>query len=371
MNCNRLSDTTPTDAPPDGRRPLISFCLFSYNQEQFIRKAIEGALSQTYSPLELILSDDCSSDGTFAIMQEIAATYKGPHKIILNRNSTNLGFVQHVNRVCGELAKGELIVMAAGDDVSFPNRTRCLAEAWVENGRPGGVWSSFEEIDSTGMRIPEQSCLNIFSKERNTPDNKAERLRGFAETDSFKVPGCSAAWSRKLFELFNILPRGAFCEDTALAFRAHLTDGVVYVPDCLMAYRRHSQNMSGRFSEQSSYTFATFLYDINKAIDIEKRYLLNLQGYRDDLRTAVAQGFVAPDTAEPLDETLSSRYKSLSIKCGWSEMGWGERAGSIKYLINKIGWKNAVTWSIKQVLKDKRFLFIKYQYIKGRMTMSR
>jgi glycosyltransferase involved in cell wall biosynthesis len=47
-------------------RPLISFMLFAYNQEHYIRRAVEAAMAQTYSPLEIILSDDASSDGTAA-----------------------------------------------------------------------------------------------------------------------------------------------------------------------------------------------------------------------------------------------------------------------------------------------------------------
>ena len=52
-------------------RPLVTFALFAYNQEQHIREAVDGAFSQTYEPLEIILSDDCSTDRTFEIMQEI------------------------------------------------------------------------------------------------------------------------------------------------------------------------------------------------------------------------------------------------------------------------------------------------------------
>jgi len=46
-----------TEGTPE--RPLLTFALFGYNQEQYIREAVEGAFAQTYSPLEIILSDDC------------------------------------------------------------------------------------------------------------------------------------------------------------------------------------------------------------------------------------------------------------------------------------------------------------------------
>ena len=51
--------------------------------------------AQIYSPFEIILSDDCSPDGTFKIMQEMVEAYKGPHEFVLNRNEENLGIGGH------------------------------------------------------------------------------------------------------------------------------------------------------------------------------------------------------------------------------------------------------------------------------------
>ncbi|HUF60663.1 MAG TPA: glycosyltransferase, partial [Verrucomicrobiales bacterium] len=62
----------PETEPQSTERPLVSFLLLAYNQEQYIHEAVEGAFSQTYSPLEIILSDDCSTDRTFEIMREMA-----------------------------------------------------------------------------------------------------------------------------------------------------------------------------------------------------------------------------------------------------------------------------------------------------------
>jgi len=106
-------------------RPLLTFLVAAYNQEQYIREAVEGAFRQTYSPLEIIISDDCSTDRTFAIASEMAAAYRGPHKILLNRNPTNLGISAHANRIM-ELTHGELVVASAGDDVSLPERTEVI-----------------------------------------------------------------------------------------------------------------------------------------------------------------------------------------------------------------------------------------------------
>lgn len=89
-----MVDPHKSESSPQ-ERSLISFALLAYKQEQYIREAVEGAFSQTYSPLEIILSDDCSPDRTFDIIQEMAAKYTGPHKVVLNRNPQNFGIGAH------------------------------------------------------------------------------------------------------------------------------------------------------------------------------------------------------------------------------------------------------------------------------------
>src|SRR5262245_41277779 len=134
-------------------RPLVTFAVFACNQEKFVREAVESALAQTYSPLQIILSDDCSNDRTFEIIQEIAAAYRGPHEIALNRNASRLGIGGHFNRV-EELARGELVVVQAADDVSLPQRTQVMYDAWEKSGRRAtSLHSDFIQIDENGREM--------------------------------------------------------------------------------------------------------------------------------------------------------------------------------------------------------------------------
>ena len=64
--------------------------VLAYNQSRFIADAVNAVLSQKFDGLEVILSDDCSSDDTFEIMSQIASSYKGPHKIRLNKNEKKM-----------------------------------------------------------------------------------------------------------------------------------------------------------------------------------------------------------------------------------------------------------------------------------------
>ena len=79
-------------------QPMVTFALFAYNQEKYIREAVKGAFSQTYEPLEIILSDDCSGDRTYEIMKEMAKEYDGPHRVILNRLDKNIGTIDQENQ---------------------------------------------------------------------------------------------------------------------------------------------------------------------------------------------------------------------------------------------------------------------------------
>lgn len=106
--------------------PSISIILTGHNEESSIRDAIWSVFGQDYEgPVEIIFSDDGSSDGTFAVMQEMAAQYRGPYRVILNRNETPLGRGPHIRQAVG-LASHEWILRQDGDDCSFPWRCRFL-----------------------------------------------------------------------------------------------------------------------------------------------------------------------------------------------------------------------------------------------------
>ena len=102
--------------------PLVSFCVIAYKEEKYIEQAIQAAFDQDYPNMEIILSDDGSPDNTFDIMKKMAANYTGPHKIILNKNTPNLGPRDHYCKVLYELSHGDIIVLADGDDISLPTR---------------------------------------------------------------------------------------------------------------------------------------------------------------------------------------------------------------------------------------------------------
>lgn len=91
----------------------ISVFIVSYNQKDYIEQAIRSVVEQSYPPYEVIISDDCSTDGTWDIIQRYATKY--PHMIKANRNEPNMGIFQNFNKAT-LLTTGNLITCVAGDD---------------------------------------------------------------------------------------------------------------------------------------------------------------------------------------------------------------------------------------------------------------
>lgn len=204
----------------------MTFALFAYNQERFIREAVEGALAQDYSPLEIILSDDCSVDSTFSIMNDLAMAYKGPHTVILNRNSANQGLGRHINSVM-TIANGEFIVVAAGDDVSMCCRSRLLCDKWLKTEKKADLL-----------------CSNYIAMSENGASQhtgcgcKPEQMNPVAMARyGYGVTGATAAWTSRLWDRFGDLPNDAIHEDQLLPFRAILMGGIDVVNEPLVRYR--------------------------------------------------------------------------------------------------------------------------------------
>lgn len=141
-------------------QPLVTFAIFAYNQEDFISEAVQGAFSQTYEPLEIILSDDCSSDRTFYIMQDLVAQYQGNARIIVRRSSENRGLLKHIADVV-DISTGEFLVVAAGDDISLPDRTSEITNM-IQAESSEFAASNFTQIGERGETIGE-NLTNDYS----------------------------------------------------------------------------------------------------------------------------------------------------------------------------------------------------------------
>jgi glycosyltransferase involved in cell wall biosynthesis len=223
-------------------RELVTFFLISYNQERYIREALDAAFAQTYQPLEIVLSDDCSTDRTFEIMSQMVAEYQGPHKVILNQNEHNLGLCGNVNRIL-DLASGEIVVIAAGDDISFPDRVEKSYQIMKDDPNINCLSFNLQTIDANG---------DVISTRSETPGCiEKKTLKDFISQKGFHFNGASRAYRRSAFNYFGPLSTDAVTEDSTLLLRCLLLGSVCFSSDVLLSYRKHGDNyhaLVGKYS---------------------------------------------------------------------------------------------------------------------------
>ena len=222
-----MAEPAVTPASAD-QRPWVSMLLIAYRQPQTVTAAIAGALAQTYSPLEIVISDDASGDGSWAAIEQAVAGYTGPHRLVLNRNPVNLGIGAHLSKLVG-LSQGELLFVTAGDDVSLPQRCERTVDAWLAHDRqPDLIASALIDIDDQGQ-----------PQGRLQPSDLAN-WRSAADwiTRPPFVVGAGQAWTRRLFDRFGPLPAGAVAEDLIMVFRAIISGGAITLGEALVQYRR-------------------------------------------------------------------------------------------------------------------------------------
>lgn len=213
--------------------------------------ALEGAFAQTYSPLDIVFIDDCSTDGGFEVAQRLIEQYRGPHRVVVARNECNVGLGTHDMRILA-LSPGEVLVFADADDISLPNRCQRICEAFRDGG-PNllGLISYFDTIDAEGRPItdlPPGFAADRARAEEWTAEMLAREIGG--------PSGAVAAFRRRVFEVGVPLDGLRQSDDTVCGFRCAVLGRLATVPEVLVLRRVHLDNMSG--PTRPSWTGAQF-----------------------------------------------------------------------------------------------------------------
>ena len=138
------------------RNPSVSVCLPVYNGEAYLADAIQSVLSQTFSDLELIVSDNASTDRTGALCREAEA--RDP-RVRYFRSETNNGLAWNFNRAF-HLATGRYLVWIGHDDIMEPDYImRCVDEM---EGHADALlcFSNSRYIDGDGNVMEEMDLKN-------------------------------------------------------------------------------------------------------------------------------------------------------------------------------------------------------------------
>ncbi len=118
--------------------PLVSICIPTYNGTAFIAQAMESIITQSYSNLEVIVSDDNSKDNTLSIIEDYKSKIKAPI-FIFNHEPNGIG--ANWNN-CVKKAKGKYIKFLFQDDLLAPQCIEKMVEQAEKNQQIGLVYSA-------------------------------------------------------------------------------------------------------------------------------------------------------------------------------------------------------------------------------------
>ena len=215
-------------------KPLISYVVTTYNIEKFVEESVKCAFAQTYSPLEIVLSDDCSTDRTYDIMRQLAEEYTGPHRIVLNRNEENLGITRHMNKVFLEIASGEIIVVAHGDDLSDATRTEEMMDFLIANPSITQVACGAVVVNENGVPYDSYTQRNFH----------VDELKTYSFGSGAHVSIGFSAFRKSVMEYFGPLDEKCPTEDDPIGFRAIILGQIAFMPNVHITYRKHSGSNS-------------------------------------------------------------------------------------------------------------------------------
>lgn len=212
------------------KQETVSIALATYNGEKYLREQIDSFFSQTYENLEIIVSDDCSTDSTLDILKE----YKKSHKLKYSVNKKNLGFVKNFEKAVS-MCKGEYIALADQDDIWMPQKIEKLVN---HIGDYSLACSDSELIDENG---------NVFSHSFQRYSNNYIADEKQFEVLVFRnfVVGCTSLLKKDFIDKVLPIPDGVHHHDWWFALTASIMNGIKYIDEPLIRYRQHSENDTG------------------------------------------------------------------------------------------------------------------------------
>ena len=212
---------------------MISIALAAYNGEKYIKEQLDSILNQTIQDFEVLVCDDCSTDTTWAILQEYK---KKDIRIHLHRNEVNLGFKKTFEKAI-TLCQGEFVALCDQDDVWTTDHLKVLVDNIGNNSIAcGNAELVNEQGVSWGLNLTEMSRLEVF------PQNEIERAYRLLYFGN-PYQGASMLIRKQFLEYALPIPDANY-HDAWFAILACFSGGLQYVDLVITRYRQHNSNVT-------------------------------------------------------------------------------------------------------------------------------
>ncbi len=216
--------------------PLLSVCCTTYQHVHFIRQAIEGFLMQRTSfPIEIIIRDDASTDGTASIVKEYAERHPNLVRAILHQENQ---FIKGLRPMPDAMAhaRGKYIAVCEGDDywtdpLKLQKQVDALESATSVSMVFHNVWVRHEE--------------SKWDRFLNHGIKKNRFTLGDVVSAEWFMGTCSMVFRQSALEGVDLSAfRWCLSGDMVLQFHLAQNGDIVYMDEVMGVYRRHEGGMS-------------------------------------------------------------------------------------------------------------------------------
>lgn len=209
-----------------GERVKISVCLATYQGELYLRQQLESVLSQLGANDEVVVSDDCSRDGTLVVVESF-----GDPRIRILRNLANVGYSKNFERAL-TAATGDVIFICDQDDVWLPGKVDTMVRELERH-----------DLVVADVTVVDQDLAVLEASHFARHGVKAGFVRNLLRT---RYIGASMAMRRRVLDSsLPLPPHSKYCAYDywiTLVGEAFFDVGLVDTPQ--MLYRRHGTNAS-------------------------------------------------------------------------------------------------------------------------------
>lgn len=207
-------------------QPLISIVLCTYNGEKYIEEQLNSLKNQTYKNIEIIVSDDCSTDSTIAILKNNLSD----KRIKIFEQIENIGYIKNFEWAVSKTS-GNFIAFSDQDDIWQANKIEIL---YNNIGNYLIVYCDSELVDENGLSLNKK--LSQISKMYTGSDT-----RGFVLWNV--IWGHTMMIKKELLQYSLPIPEKT-PHDIWLAFKACTLGGIKYVDEVLTKYRQHTKTVT-------------------------------------------------------------------------------------------------------------------------------
>ncbi|MBF0431745.1 MAG: glycosyltransferase [Fibrobacteria bacterium] len=300
--------------------PLISVIIPVYNQSVYLEECIQSVINQTFQDLEIIIVDDCSTDNTDTVLQQLKKRFPGRLHIVSNKK--NIG-VSAARNTGWHMARGTYIAFLDSDDVWLPEKLSLQADEVIANEKSidmvhTGVETIADEETKIWLadNVPQINGIDHWNYSFNTTlVEKLETGKSYFELlrKSCFICLSSALIRKNALEYLSGFDEGLIyqVEDWLLWLKCSMKFTMKFIPDKLVKYRIHKDSFTVRVFLSKQYHYDTTLGLIHdRSVTFAKLKGLPF-GYKD-MRPRVRKALNLKKTAGKWKRALQSSLDFLS-----------------------------------------------------------